>query len=148
MAKTAVFLGRFQPFHIGHMSIVEKIFQQDFQRLLLIIGSADKSGTDENPWNVQEREEIIRASIPLELQEKIDITPLADVPDDDVWCENLKVLLPPEVTLFTGNDWVKSICERHGIQTDWIGAYYIDISGTKIRDMIQKGEDVSRWTNI
>jgi len=74
------------------MSIVEKIFQNNFERLLLIIGSADKSGTDENPWSVQEREEIIRASIPLELQEKIDITSLADVPDDDEWCENLKRL--------------------------------------------------------
>ena len=74
------------------MSIVDRIFQQDFERLLLIIGSADKFGTEENPWNVQEREEIIRASIPLELQEKIDITSLADVPDDDVWCENLKRL--------------------------------------------------------
>lgn len=55
------------------MSIVEKILSQDFERLLLIIGSADKFGTDENPWTLQEREAIIRASIPLELQEKIDI---------------------------------------------------------------------------
>ncbi len=74
------------------MNIVEKILSQDFERLLLIIGSADKSGTDENPWNVQEREEIIRASIPLELQEKIDIASLTDVPDDDVWCLNLQNL--------------------------------------------------------
>jgi nicotinamide mononucleotide adenylyltransferase len=130
------------------MSIVDKIFQNDFERLLLIIGSADKFGTDENPWNVQEREEIIRASIPLEIQEKIDIASLADVPDDDVWCENLKVLLSLEVILFTGNEWVRDICERHGIQTDWIDSYDIDISGTRIREMIQKGEDVSQWTNI
>jgi nicotinamide mononucleotide adenylyltransferase len=130
------------------MSIVDRIFQQDFERLLLIIGSADKSGTDENPWNVQEREEIIRASIPLEIQEKIDIASLADVPDDDVWSENLQYLFPSEVTLFTGNDWVKNICERHGIRTDWIGSYDIDISGTRIREMIQKGEDVSKWVNI
>ncbi|MCB9807211.1 adenylyltransferase/cytidyltransferase family protein [Candidatus Peribacteria bacterium] len=143
--KTAVFLGRFQPFHIGHMSIVEKIFHNDFERLLLIIGSADKSGTDENPWDVQEREKIIRASIPLELQEKIDITSLADVPDDDVWCKNLKTLLPSEVTLFTGNEWVRSICERHEIQTDWIDSYDVDISGTRIRELIKKGEDVSQW---
>jgi nicotinamide-nucleotide adenylyltransferase len=148
MTKTAVFLGRFQPFHIGHMNIVEKIFSQDFDKLLLVIGSAEKSGTDENPWNLQEREEIIRASIPLELQERIDIIWLADVPDDDEWCENLKVLLPSEITLFTGNEWVRDICQRHGITTDWIDSYDIDISGTKIRDMIQKGEDVSRWTNI
>ena len=130
------------------MSIVEKIFQNDFERLLLIIGSADKSRTDENPWNVQEREEIIRASIPLELQEKIDIASLADVPDDDVWCENLKALLPSEIILFTGNDWVKDICERHGIQTDWIGSYDIDISGTKIREMIQRGEDISSYVSV
>lgn len=129
------------------MSIVEKIFQNDFERLLLIIGSADKFGTDENPWNVQEREGIIRASIPLELQEKIDIASLADVPDDDVWCENLKTLLPSEVTLFTGNEWVRDICQRHGIKTDWIGSYDIDISGTKIREMIENGEDVSRYTS-
>ena len=67
-----VFLGRFQPFHIGHMSIVEEILQHH-ERLVLVIGSAEKSGTDENPWTLQEREKIIRASIPLELQERMDI---------------------------------------------------------------------------
>jgi len=154
MTKTAVFLWRFQPFHIGHMSIVEKIFQQDFERLLLIIGSADKSGTDENPWNVQEREEIIRASIPLEIQEKIDIASLADVPDDDLWCENLLQIFHncrlqiADCRLFTGNHWVQDICERHGIQTDWIDSYEIDVSGTKIREMIQKGEDVIWWMRL
>lgn len=145
--KTAVFLWRFQPFHIGHMSIVEKIFQNDFEKLLLIIGSSDKSWTDENPWTLQEREEIIRASIPLELQEKIDIIGLDDVPDDDVWCENLKQLFSEEVILFTGNEWVRDICERQGITTDWITPT-IDISATKIREMIKRGEDVSQWTNI
>lgn len=143
------------------MSIVEKIFQNDFERLLLIIGSADKSDTDENPWNVQEREEIIRASIPLELQEKIDIASLADVPDDDVWCLNLLNLITNFSSntkykiqntkyvpiLFTGNDWVKGICERHGIQTDWIGSYDIDISGTKIREMLREGRDISQYAS-
>jgi nicotinamide mononucleotide adenylyltransferase len=127
------------------MSIVDRIFQQDFERLLLIIGSADKSGTEENPWNVQEREKIIRASIPLELQEKIDIASLADVPDDDAWCDNLRQLFSKEVIIFTGNEWVKGVCERHGIQTDWIDSYDIDISGTRIREMIKKGEDTSRY---
>ncbi len=145
MSKTAVFLWRFQPFHIGHMSIVDKIFQNDFERLLLIIGSSDKSWTDENPWTLQQREEIIRASIPLELQEKIDIIGLEDVSDDDVWCENLKQLFFEEVVLFTGNEWVRDICERHNIQTDWI-IPTIDISATKIREMIKKGESVAHFT--
>lgn len=145
--KHAIFLGRFQPFHIGHMSIVDKIFQNDFDRLLLIIGSSDKSWTDENPWTLQEREQIIRASIPLELQEKIDILWLDDVVDDDVWCENLKKVFSEEVILFTGNEWVRDICERHNIQTDWI-IPTIDISATKIREMIKKGEDVSLFSTL
>lgn len=136
------------------MSIVEKIFSQDFEKLLLVIGSAEKSGTDENPWNLQEREEIIRASIPLELQEEIDIVWLDDVPDDDEWWENLIKIFHhwtlniEHYTLFTGNEWVRDICARHWIQTDWIDSYEIDISGTKIREMIQKGKDISAFCNI
>lgn len=115
---------------------------------MLVIGSAEKSGTDENPWTLQEREEIIRVSIPLELQERMDIVWLDDVLDDDEWCQNLKKILLSESILFTGNEWVRDICARHGIQTDWIGSYEIDISGTRIREMIQRGEDVSRWTAL
>lgn len=102
----AVFLGRFQPFHIGHMSIVDKILKR-YDRLILIIGSAQKSGTEDNPWTLQEREAIIRASIPLELQESIDIAGLEDVPDDDIWYENLRRLIPEDITIFTGNEWVR-----------------------------------------
>jgi cytidyltransferase-like protein len=149
--KTAIFLWRFQPFHIGHMSIVDHIFQQGFERLVIIIGSSDKSVTDENPWTVQEREAIIRASIPLELQEKVDITLLADFSDDDVWCENLLQIFYDyrlqitDYRLFTGNYWVKNICEHHKIETEWID-YTIDISGTRIREMMRRWEDVSAWT--
>jgi len=136
-SKHAIFVGRFQPFHIGHMSIVERILT-DYGRLILVIGSAEKSGTDENPWTLQEREEIIRASIPLEFQERMDVVGLDDVPDDDIWCDNLQVLLPSESILYTGNEWVRDICARHGIQTDWIDSYEVDISGTRIREMIRK----------
>lgn len=152
--STAVFVGRFQPFHIGHMSIVKKIFSENFSKLILVIGSAEKSWTPENPWSLQEREEIIRASIPLELQERIDIVWLDDVPDDDIWCENLIHIFHHcrldivDCRLFTGNEWVRDICERHNIQTDWIDSYDIDISGTKIREMIAKGEEVSLFCNI
>lgn len=141
----AVFIGRFQPFHIGHMNVVEKILTQ-FPRLLLIIGSANKSKTSKNPWTLEEREEMIRASIPLELQKNIDIAGLDDVKDDDIWCENLQRLTmkDKQITVFTGNEWVKSICERHNIQTEWI-QYSIDISGSEIRDMMKKSEDVRKY---
>ncbi len=144
---TAVFLGRFQPFHIGHLSIVEKILET-YPRLILIVGSSETSGTEENPWTYRERCSIITESLPEVLLSRITLYPLPDVPDDDSWCENLKTIIPHKSILFTGNEWVRNICERHAIQTDWIDSYAIDISGTKIREMIRNKEDVSQWTKI
>ena len=73
------------------MSIVEKILDQ-YPRMILIIGSSNVSGTEQNPWTYSERCAIISESIPQEFFERITVLPLADVPDDDIWCENLKNL--------------------------------------------------------
>lgn len=140
--QTTVFLWRFQPFHIGHLSIVEKILEHN-ESMILIIGSSEKSGTENNPWSYQARLSIIVENIPAELLEKITIYPLADTPDDDVWCAWLKAIIPTDAILFTGNEWVKTLCEKHHIQTQWIESYTVDISGTKIREMLTRGEDVS-----
>ena len=111
--------------------------------MILIVGSSEKSGTDENPWSYQERLSIIVENLSEELLSRIIMYPLADVPDDNVWCENLKKIIPHDSVLFTGNEWVRDICARHDIQTDWIDSYTVDISGTKIREMIRNKEDVS-----
>lgn len=105
------------------------------------------AGTEDNPWTYPERLAIISESLPEEMLNRMTIYPLLDVPDDDIWCENLKHIIPHNSILFTGNEWVRGICERHDIYTDWI-VPTIDISATKIREMIRNGEDVSQWTNI
>lgn len=56
----AVFLGRFQPFHKGHMYVVEK-WKDDFDEFCVVIGSPKKSRTEKNPLSAEERREIIRS---------------------------------------------------------------------------------------
>jgi nicotinamide mononucleotide adenylyltransferase len=123
---------------------VKKILEQ-YESMILIIGSSEKSGTEDNPWAYHTRLSIIAENIPAELLERITIHPLADTPDDAVWCARLKVIMPTDSILFTGNEWVKTLCETHDIPTQWIESYAIDISGTKIREMIKRGEDVSAF---
>ena len=48
--------------------------------------------------------------------------------------------------LYTGNVWVRDICNDHDISCQFIDAYSVDISATKIREMMKAGEDVSQWT--
>ena len=56
-----VFIGRFQPFHIGHQETLKKA---DFlaDNVLVLIGSANGPRTTKNPWNYQERKDAIKAN--------------------------------------------------------------------------------------
>lgn len=48
-AKTALFVGRFQPFHLGHLKVIKDILKKnDF--IVIAIGSSDEKNTDKNPF--------------------------------------------------------------------------------------------------
>jgi bifunctional NMN adenylyltransferase/nudix hydrolase len=56
-----VFIGRFEPFHNGHYAVVARALKLAKQ-VIILIGSANKPRTVRNPWNVSEREVMIRAA--------------------------------------------------------------------------------------
>lgn len=51
--------GRFQTFHIGHESLVETGLKL-CDRVLILVGSSQESGTERNPYNINTRTEMIR----------------------------------------------------------------------------------------
>lgn len=70
--KRALIFGRFQPFHMGHISIAEwAIHERGFDELVFLVGMASENYTPRNPFTAGERIEMIRLSmrdrgIPLE----------------------------------------------------------------------------------
>lgn len=54
----AVYIGRFQPFHKGHLTVVENALK-NAERLLILIGSANRATDTRNPFTYEEREKII-----------------------------------------------------------------------------------------
>jgi bifunctional NMN adenylyltransferase/nudix hydrolase len=56
----AVFVGRFQPLHIGHQHVIERALQQA-QTLIILIGSADSARSIQNPFTYDERRHFIEA---------------------------------------------------------------------------------------
>ena len=82
-----VVLGRFQPFHRGHASLIEAALNhsQDMP-IRIAIGSADKIDTMENPWSWQERESMIRCWLDAE-HPSIDaeIVSIPDINDPPNW---------------------------------------------------------------
>lgn len=56
--RWGVMLGRFQPLHNGHIELIKEILKEN-DKLLLIIGSANKEGTLRNPFEIELRKEWI-----------------------------------------------------------------------------------------
>lgn len=85
-----VFIGRFQPFHAGHLKVVEEGLKQA-DKLILLIGSAWQPRNTRNPWTHQEREEMIRACLSDSDNTRLLCLPLMDVPyNDEIWVRNVQ----------------------------------------------------------
>jgi len=74
---TVVFVGRFQPPHRAHIQIMERALEH-CQQLVVLCGSANQPRTIKNPFTVAEREEMIMASLPDNLHNRVVVLPLHD----------------------------------------------------------------------
>jgi bifunctional NMN adenylyltransferase/nudix hydrolase len=86
-----VFIGRFQPFHKGHLAVVEAGLQQA-GHLIVLCGSSHQPRSTRNPWQWQEREQMLRASLPDSVQSRLLVAPLMDAHyNDEQWVRNVQV---------------------------------------------------------
>lgn len=58
----SVFIGRFSPFHKGHLEILKKALDIS-NKVIVVIGSASSPRSVKNPWNYDERKRMIETSI-------------------------------------------------------------------------------------
>lgn len=79
--KIGVFLSRMQPLHIGHLGIIEKAISEN-DKVIVLIGSKNKSGTLRNPLGVKLRREILDEALKEKFgqvyEEKIIVSELPD----------------------------------------------------------------------
>lgn len=87
--KLAVFIGRFQPYHLGHHSVVQKALEIA-DTVLVMIGSSYGPRTLRNPFTYQERRNFIWSSNE-ENKDRIFISPLTDhLYNDEKWIEDIQ----------------------------------------------------------
>lgn len=85
-----VFIGRFQPFHNGHLAVVEAGLQQA-HNLIVLCGSAHQPRSTRNPWTFDERASMIRESVTAEARNRLLIAPLMDSPyNDEIWVQKVQ----------------------------------------------------------
>lgn len=132
--KCAAFIGRFQPFHKGHEKIIERHKDEE---LCIIIGSSNKSRTNDNPLSTDERKEIIKSCYP-----EINLYSVNDYKSDQKWIES--ILEKESIKkVISGNENVLSIAKEH-VETKKIDMIDPELySGTEVRRRIRSGGEWS-----
>ena len=138
----SAFIGRFQPFHKGHLHTIKQILEKE-EELVIVIGSAQYSHTPNNPFSGGERIMLIKRALmdeglPLD---KIDIVPLSDINIHPLWVAHMQSFCPYIDKVYTHNSLVTRLIKDAGLHHDVTAllerTYY---SANHIRDLI-------RWEN-
>ncbi|HEV2339473.1 MAG TPA: adenylyltransferase/cytidyltransferase family protein [Patescibacteria group bacterium] len=105
---------RGQPWHPGHVHVIQAALLIANQ-LIIGIGSANISRTDENPWTANERKTML---IDLLKREQIDrnrirIITIDDDPSDDIWLQKTLEKTGKQIdVVVSNNEWVSSIFQN------------------------------------
>jgi bifunctional NMN adenylyltransferase/nudix hydrolase len=89
MHKLAVYIGRFQPFHIGHRNVLEQI-SKEIDSTLILVGSSYRPRSWKNPFTFAERKGFIDHGT-ADMQMPVDTLPLVDtLYNDRSWASNVR----------------------------------------------------------
>lgn len=83
--KCGLYIGRFQPIHIGHESIIRKMLDE-CEQIIIAVGSAQEYNTERNPFTFEQRADlIINTFYQYVIAGRISVIPLRDraIPSND-----------------------------------------------------------------
>ncbi|HZY70494.1 MAG TPA: nicotinamide-nucleotide adenylyltransferase [Thermoplasmata archaeon] len=106
-------VGRFQPFHLGHLSVVKHLrAKRPRDALILGIGSAQESHTSDNPFTAGERLEMIERTVAAEKLDGVTAVPIPDIHRHSVWVAHVASLVPPFRRVYTNNPLTRLLFEE------------------------------------
>ncbi len=135
----ALFVGRFQPFHNGHLAMVKQILAKH-DEVLIGIGSAQYSHTGENPFTAAERFEMIDRALKAEAISNYHIIPITDTHVHSVWVGHVLSLVPRFDVVYTNSALVVRLFKERGIEVVSLPMVEREnLSGTEVRRRMQNG---------
>lgn len=138
-------IGRFQPFHLGHLEAILFGLSQ-VQNLWIGMGSSNRSNEMKNPFTADERKEMILSSIDKKTAEKIKIYYIPDVADHSKWTQEIDSIIPKYDVVFSNDEFTQTLFQKRGIKVIPVTLKQREsLSGTNIRSKIANNQD---WKDL
>lgn len=142
--KRGLYLGRFQPYHLGHHQVLSQI-SKEVDEIIIGIGSAQKSHEIENPFTAGERVLMVSSAL-SEFDIKHYVIPIEDIQRNSLWVSHVKSMVPPFEIAYTNNPLVIELLSEAGIEVKQSPLFKRNsYSGTEIRRRMLKGE---KWEHF
>lgn len=144
---TGLFVGRFQPFHKGHLATV-KFALGKVDQLVIVVGSAQKSNEPRNPFTAGERVSMIKQSLDSEKVEagRILIIPVPDVDVHSLWIRQVDMLVPKYDVVFANDSFTLMLFRERGVKI--VEAPLVDRNEMQATEVRKKMAMDEKWESL
>jgi len=146
--EIALFIGRFQPLHHGHIYVL-KYLLKNFSLIKIGIGSSQLSKTKSDPFTSKERIQFIQAALKKReiSSEKYKIYEIPDIFNAKKWVNHVVSVVGNFDVIFSNSEWVRQLFQNQGYR---LGRKLIvfkkKYNGSNIRNLINKKN--SNWKSL
>lgn len=140
-----LFIGRFQPFHKGHLEALRQI-KKECKAITIGIGSAQQKRTAFNPLSGGERITMVRRVIENRDIDSVEIYPIPDLDCHPAWPYYVEAILPKFEKVYGNSEVVLSLFDGIGHETGKIKQVKREkYSGNEIRKRIREERE---WKHL
>jgi len=141
----ALFIGRFQPFHNGHLKVIKYILSK-FDKIVIGVGSSQYKNTSKNPFSFNERKKMIENTLKKDGISDYRIIDIPDIHNPPKWVDHVLSIYSDFEVVATNNSFTKKLFENKGYKA--INTPIFDgekLSGKNIREKIKNNE---KWQDL
>jgi nicotinamide-nucleotide adenylyltransferase len=141
--RRGLFVGRFQPFHNGHLEVVKRIMEE-VDELVIIVGSSQYSHRLDNPFTAGERITMIREALEeagIRLS-KVWIIPVPDVHQHTLWVAQVAGYSPKFDVVYANESLTRRLFVEAGYRVEPMPFIKREVYlATEIRKRMINGEN-------
>ncbi len=145
--RVGLLVGRFQPFHLGHLEAVTYALKR-VDYLYVVVGSAQRSHERDNPFTAAERIAMVKSALDGSGVDpaKWMAIPIPDADSHSLWVATVESMVPKFDVVFTNDALTFSLFKDQGFEVRAIP--YLDrnrYSATNVRFRILERKD---WESL
>ncbi len=146
--EIALFIGRFQPLHHGHIYVLKNILKS-YKKVKIGIGSSQLSNTINDPFTSEERKKFIKVALDKRRisSKQFEIYEIPDIFNAKKWVDHVISIVGEFNSVFSNSQWVRELFFNKEIKvTKKATIFNKKYNGNNIRNLILRNN--KKWRTL